>query len=53
MARVHYAASVHDQAEVDAVLAVLTDPQGLRVGKRVNAMERQVAALFGKSGEVM
>ena len=47
MARVHYAASVHDQAEVDAVLEVLRDPHGLWVGRRVNAMERQVAALFG------
>ena len=53
MARVHYAASVHDQAEVDAVLEVLRDPHGLWVGRRVNAMERQVAALFGKSGGVM
>lgn len=53
MARVHYAASVHDQAEIDAVIEVLNDPQGLWVGKRVNAMEREVAALFGKSGGVM
>jgi CDP-4-dehydro-6-deoxyglucose reductase, E1 len=53
MARVHYAASVHDQAEVEAVLEVLNDPQGLWVGRRVNAMERQVATLFGKSGAVM
>jgi CDP-6-deoxy-D-xylo-4-hexulose-3-dehydrase len=53
VARVHYAASVHDQAEVEAVLDVLRDPRGLWVGRRVNAMERQVAALFGKSGAVM
>jgi CDP-4-dehydro-6-deoxyglucose reductase, E1 len=53
VARVHYAASVHDQAEIDAVLDVLKDPQGLWVGRRVNAMERQVAALFGKSMAVM
>ena len=53
MARVHYAASVHDQAEVDAVLEVLNDPQGLWVGRRVKAMEREVSALFGKSAGVM
>jgi CDP-4-dehydro-6-deoxyglucose reductase, E1 len=53
VARVHYAASVHDEAEIDAVLDVLRDPHGLWVGRRVNAMERQVAALFGKSGAVM
>jgi CDP-6-deoxy-D-xylo-4-hexulose-3-dehydrase len=53
VARVHYAASVHDQSEIDAVLEVLRDPHGLWVGRRVNAMERQVAALFGKSGGVM
>src|SRR5579884_1061652 len=53
MARVHYAASVHDQAEIDAVVEVLNDPRGLWVGKRVNAMERQVAALFGKAAGVM
>ena len=53
MARVHYAASVHDQAEIDAVVEVLNDPRGLWVGKRVNAMERQVAAVFGKAAGVM
>lgn len=53
MARVHYAASVHDQAEIDAVVEVLNDPRGLWVGKRVNAMERQVSALFGKAAGVM
>ncbi|MGA7417265.1 MAG: DegT/DnrJ/EryC1/StrS family aminotransferase [Acidimicrobiales bacterium] len=53
MTRVHYAASVHDQAEIDAVVEVLNDPRGLWVGRRVNAMERQVAALFGKSRAVM
>jgi CDP-4-dehydro-6-deoxyglucose reductase, E1 len=53
LARVHYAASVHDQAEIDAVVEVLQDPQGLWVGRRVNAMERQVAALFGKPAAVM
>jgi CDP-6-deoxy-D-xylo-4-hexulose-3-dehydrase len=53
LARVHYAASVHDQAEIDAVVEVLNDPRGLWVGRRVNAMERQVAALFGKAAAVM
>ena len=53
MARVHYASSVHDQAEIDAVVEVLQDPRGLWVGRRVNAMEREVAALFGKSAGVM
>jgi CDP-6-deoxy-D-xylo-4-hexulose-3-dehydrase len=53
MARVHYAASVHDQAEIDAVVEVLNDPRGLWVGRRVNGMERQVASLFGKSSAVM
>jgi len=53
VARVHYAASVHDQAEIDAVVEVLRDPGGLWVGRRVNAMEKQVAALFGKGAGVM
>jgi CDP-6-deoxy-D-xylo-4-hexulose-3-dehydrase len=51
--RVHYAASVHDEAEIAAVVEVLRDPRGLWVGKRVNAMERSVAALFGKAAGVM
>jgi CDP-6-deoxy-D-xylo-4-hexulose-3-dehydrase len=53
VARVHYAASVHGQAEIDAVMEVLTDDAGLWVGRRVRAMERQVAALFGKADAVM
>jgi CDP-6-deoxy-D-xylo-4-hexulose-3-dehydrase len=53
MARVHYAASVHDQAEIDAVVEVLTDDRGLWVGRRVKEMERQVSALFGKQTGVM
>ncbi len=44
---------MHDQAEIDAVLEVLRDPRGLWVGKRVNAMERAVAQLFGKRRGVM
>jgi CDP-4-dehydro-6-deoxyglucose reductase, E1 len=47
--RVFYAGSVHDEAEIDAVVEVLRDgPMGIWPGRRVNAMERQVAALFGK-----
>lgn len=48
MRRIFYAGSVHDQDEKDAVMAVLDDPQGLRIGKNVGEMERQVAELFGK-----
>jgi CDP-6-deoxy-D-xylo-4-hexulose-3-dehydrase len=51
--RVYYAASVHDDREIDAVVEVLRDPRGLWVGKRVNQMERRVAALFGKDAGVM
>lgn len=51
--KVYYAASVHDEAEIRAVVEVLEDPRGLWVGKRVNAMEREVAALFGKARGVM
>ena len=51
--QVFYAASVHDEAEINAVVEVLRDPRGLWVGKRVNAMERAVAALFGKDAGVM
>ena len=51
--RVYYASSVHDEAEISAVVEVLRDPRGLWIGKRVNAMERAVAALFGKRRGVM
>ena len=51
--RVYYASSVHDEAEINAVLEVLRDPRGFWVGKRVNAMERAVADLFGKLRGVM
>lgn len=54
MKRVHYAASVHGEEEIAAVVEVLRDDeQGLWVGRRVNAMERQVASLFGKQQGVM
>lgn len=54
MGRIFYSSSVHDQAEIDAVVEVLTSgPQGLWPGRRVTAMEREVAALFGKARGVM
>src|ERR1035437_10936156 len=51
--RVFYAASVHDESEVQAVVDVLRDPRGLWVGRKVNAMERAIAPLFGKQSGVM
>ena len=52
--RVFYSSSVHDEREIDAVVEVLrSGPQGLWPGRRVLAMEREVAALFGKRGGVM
>jgi len=54
MARIFYSSSVHDQAEIDAVVQVLKDgPQGLWPGRRVAKMEYEVAKLFGKSRGVM
>jgi CDP-6-deoxy-D-xylo-4-hexulose-3-dehydrase len=52
--RVFYAGSVHDEAEIAAVVEVLRDgPMGIWPGRRVNAMERQVSALFGKQRGLM
>src|SRR6188472_3935688 len=52
--RIEYAGSVHDQREIDAVVAVLEGgPTAMRIGKNVRAMEERVAALFGKRGGVM
>jgi len=54
MERIFYSASVHDEAEINAVVEVLrSGPQGLWPGKRVTAMEREVAKLFGKQRGVM
>jgi CDP-6-deoxy-D-xylo-4-hexulose-3-dehydrase len=54
MDRVFYSSSVHDEREIEAVVEVLrSGPQGLWPGRRVSAMERQVAALFGKKAGVM
>ncbi|MEZ5244888.1 MAG: DegT/DnrJ/EryC1/StrS family aminotransferase [Acidimicrobiales bacterium] len=52
--RIEYAGSVHDQREIDAVIAVLTGgPTALRIGRNVRAMEQRVAELFGMSRGVM
>ena len=54
MDRIFYSSSVHDESEIEAVVEVLrSGPQGLWPGRRVTAMERQVAALFGKARGVM
>jgi len=54
MERIFYSSSVHDEREIEAVVEVLrSGPQGLWPGRRVTAMERQVASLFGKSRGVM
>ena len=54
MDRIFYSSSVHDDAEIDAVVEVLrSGPQGLWPGRRVNAMEREVAKLFGKASGIM
>jgi CDP-6-deoxy-D-xylo-4-hexulose-3-dehydrase len=54
MDRIFYSSSVHDEAEIEAVVAVLrAGPQGLWPGRRVNEMERAVARLFGKAQGVM
>jgi CDP-6-deoxy-D-xylo-4-hexulose-3-dehydrase len=52
--RIEYAGSVHDQREIDAVVAVLQGgPTALRIGKNVRAMEARVSDLFGKRRGVM
>ncbi len=54
MNRIDYAGSVHDQEEIDAVLAVLNGgPTALRIGKHVREMERLVAETFAKRRGVM
>lgn len=48
--RVLYAGSVHDEAEIDAVVEVLrSGPTAFRIGRRVREFEEQVAELFGKA----
>jgi CDP-6-deoxy-D-xylo-4-hexulose-3-dehydrase len=52
--RIEYAGSVHDEAEIEAVLAILRGgPTALRIGKQVREMERLVAESFGKQRGVM
>jgi CDP-4-dehydro-6-deoxyglucose reductase, E1 len=54
MKRVEYSGSVHDDEEIDAVVAVLrAGPSGLRIGKNVKEMERVVAASFAKKRGIM
>ena len=52
--RIPYAGSVHDQREIDAVVAVLSaGPQALRIGRNVRAFEAKIAELFGKRRGIM
>ncbi len=52
--RIDYAGSVHDDREIEAVVAVLRGgPQALRIGKNVRAFEQGVTELFGKRRGVM
>ena len=52
--RIEYAGSVHDEREIEAVVAVLRGgPTALRIGRNVKAMERRVAELFGKRRGIM
>lgn len=54
MDRIFYSSSVHDEAEIQAVVEVLrSGPQGLWPGRRIMKMEREVAALFGKKTAAM
>ncbi|HEY7133440.1 MAG TPA: DegT/DnrJ/EryC1/StrS family aminotransferase [Acidimicrobiia bacterium] len=52
--RIDYAGSVHDEAEIEAVVGVLRGgATALRIGKHVREMERLVAEAFGKRRGVM
>jgi len=52
--RIEYAGSVHDEEEIEAVVAVLRGgPAALRIGRNVREMEHRVAASFGKPRGVM
>ena len=54
MRKIEYAGSVHDEAEVTAVLEVLQGPPtALRIGRKTRELEAGVAALFGKERGVM
>jgi CDP-6-deoxy-D-xylo-4-hexulose-3-dehydrase len=52
--RIDYAGSVHDEQEIDAVVAVLRGgPTALRIGRHVRDFEQGVAELFGKRRGIM
>jgi CDP-6-deoxy-D-xylo-4-hexulose-3-dehydrase len=52
--RIDYAGSVHDDREIEAVVAVLRGgPQALRIGKAVRAFEQAIADVFGKGRGIM
>ncbi|MEI2637387.1 MAG: aminotransferase class I/II-fold pyridoxal phosphate-dependent enzyme [Microthrixaceae bacterium] len=52
--RIDYAGSVHDEREIEAVVAVLRGgPTAMRIGRNVREMERRVAELLGKRRGVM
>jgi len=52
--RIEYAGSVHDDREIEAVVAVLRGgPQALRIGRHVRVFEERIAELFGKRRGVM
>src|SRR5689334_10467230 len=52
--RIAYAGSVHDEREIERVVAVLRGgPQALRIGRNVREFEQRIAALFGKGRGVM
>ena len=54
MDRIEYAGSVHDEEEIEAVVAVLRGgPTALRIGRNVREMEKLVAESFGKRRGVM
>lgn len=54
MRRIEYAGSVHDEAEIEAVVEVLRGgPTALRIGRHVRAFEQGVADLFGKARGIM
>ena len=54
MRRIPYAGSVHDEEEIEAVVAVLRGgATALRIGRNVRALQEEVAALFAKRSGVM
>src|SRR6476661_11288065 len=54
MRRIPYSIGVWDQAEINAVVDVLSgDPEKLSIGENVAEFERRVAKLFGKRYGIM